>query len=115
MSSEINMIIDNLCQKLGTSATFLIPELAKRAIAENIVCLLCSALFGCGVLVAMRMIYQHGQKEGEDMYDMGILFIFPSIALMLDFGFFGVFATDLAGWIASPTAKAIGQIASMIK
>ena len=40
MSSEINMIIDNLCQKLGTSATFLIPELAKRAIAENIVCLL---------------------------------------------------------------------------
>ena len=49
------------------------------------------------------------------MYDMGILFIFPSIALMLDFGFFGVFATDLAGWIASPTAKAIGQIASMIK
>lgn len=115
MSSEINMIIDNLCQKLGTSATFLIPELAKRAIAEDIVCLLCSALFGCGVLFAMRMIYQHCQKEGQDVYDTSLLFIFPGIALMLDFGFFGVFATDLAGWIASPTAKAIGQIASMIK
>lgn len=115
MSSEINMIIDNLCQRLGTSATFLIPELAKKEIAENIIAIIITVLFGCGVLVAMRMIYQHGQKEGEDMYDMGILFIFPSIALMLDFGFFGAFATDLAGWIASPTAKAIEQIASMIK
>ena len=113
MSNEINMIIDNLCQKLGTSATFLIPELAKRAIAENIVSIIITVLIGKCMIEIIARITKYAKEE--DDYDICIFNIFPGIALAIDFFVFGFSAIDLAGWVASPTAKAIEQIASMIK
>ena len=113
MSSEINMIIDNLCQKLGTSATFLIPELAKKEIAENIITIIITVLFGKCMIEVIARITKWAKEE--DDCDLCIFNIFPGIALAIDFFVFGFSAIDLAGWIASPTAKAIEQIASMIK
>lgn len=42
MSEEVNKIIDNLCEKLGTSARLLIPELARMHIAEAVVTIVIS-------------------------------------------------------------------------
>lgn len=113
MSSEINMIIDNLCQKFGTSATFLIPELAKRAIAENIVSIIITVLIGRCMIEIIARITKWAKEE--DDCDLCVLIIFPGVALVIDFLVFAFSVVDLAGWIASPTAKAIEQIASMIK
>lgn len=113
MGNEINMIIDNLCQKLGTSATFLIPELAKKEIAENIIIIIITALFGKCMIEIVARITKWAKEE--DDCDLCIFNIFPGVALLIDFSTFAFSAVDLAGWIASPTAKAIEQIASMIK
>ena len=113
MGNEINIIIDNLCQKLGTSATFLIPELAKKEIAENIIIIIITALFGKCMIEIIARITKWAKEE--DDCDLCIFIIFPGVALLIDFSMFAFSAVDLAGWIASPTAKAIEQIASMIK
>ena len=113
MGNEINMIIDNLCQKLGTSATFLIPELAKKEIAENIIIIIITALFSKCMIEIIARITKWAKEE--DDCDLCVFNILPGAALAIDFSIFAASAIDLAGWIASPTAKAIEQIASMIK
>ena len=115
MSNEINAIIDNLCQKLGTSATYLIPELAKKEIAETAVGLIFAVLFGVILVYLMRRIAKRMEGELIDMEDGFFFFIFPGFALLLDFIVISVYAGNLAGWITSPTAKAIEKIAEMIK
>ena len=115
MSSEINMIIDNLCQKLGTSATFLIPELAKKEIAECAVGLVFAVLVGVILVCVVKRISRRIEADDLDIDDAGFLYIFPGFALLADFIVISVYAGDLAGWIASPTAKAIEKIASMLK
>ena len=113
MGNEINIIIDNLCQKLGTSATFLIPELAKKEIVENIIIIIITALFSkCMIEIIARITKWAKEEDDCDLY---IFNIFPGVALVIAFSTFAFSAVDLAGWIASPTAKAIEQIASMIK
>ena len=37
MSEEVTKIINTLCEKLGVGATYLIPELAKKSIAQDVV------------------------------------------------------------------------------
>ena len=115
MSSEINMIIDNLCQKLGTSATYLIPELAKKEIAETAVGLVFAVLVGVILVYLTKRIAERMEEEQIDMEDGFFFFIFPGFALVIDFVAISVFAGNLAGWITSPTAKAIEKIAEMIK
>ena len=115
MGNEINIIIDNLCQKLGTSATFLIPELAKKAIAEDIVGLVLMYVAGRFILKFVQLMKQKAEANDIDLEEVAIFSIFPAIVLLIDFVLFATTAVDLAGWIASPTAKAIKQIASMIK
>lgn len=115
MSQEINAIIDSLCQKLGTSATYLIPELAKKEIAEAAVGLVFEVLVGVIVVYLMRRIAKRMEEEQIDIEDSFFFFIFPGFALLADFIMISVYAGNLAGWIASPTAKAIEKIAEMIK
>lgn len=115
MSQEINAVIDNLCQKLGTSATYLIPELAKKEIAETAVGLIFAVLVGMILVYLMKRIAKQMEEEQIDMEDGFFFFIFPGFALVIDFVVISVYAGNLAGWIASPTAKAIEKIAGMIK
>lgn len=115
MSQEINAIIDSLCQKLGTSATYLIPELAKKEIAETAVGLVFAVLAGMILVYLMKRMAKRMEEEQIDMEDGFFFFIFPGFALLIDFVVIMVFAGNLAGWIASPTAKAIEKIAEMIK
>lgn len=115
MSNEINAIIDNLCQKLGTSATYLIPELAKKEIAETAVGLVFAVLVGVILVYLMKRIAKRMEEGQIDMEDGFFFFIFPGFALVVDYVVIMMFAGNLAGWIASPTAKAIEKIAEMIK
>lgn len=49
---NINEIIDNLCNKLGTTAEYLIPEYAKMRIAEGI-----TAIVVCAILLAVTGLF----------------------------------------------------------
>ena len=43
MSEEVTKIINALCEKLGVGATYLIPELAKKNIAQDVVSIVIAA------------------------------------------------------------------------
>ena len=117
MSEEVTKIINALCEKLGVGATYLIPELAKKNIAQDVVSIVICVI----VLTMITMFVQWSVKKNTD--DDGVvdgenvfyLCIFPVVLGLLTFGVFWSTLGDLAGWLASPTAMAIEKITGMIK
>lgn len=57
-SSDINSIIDNLCNKLGTTANKLIPEMAGYQIAKHSIWLAISIIFiGVAIGLTIRLLW----------------------------------------------------------
>lgn len=118
MSEEVNAIINNLCDKLGTSAKLLIPELARLRIVESAVLL---AIFLVILIVGLYFLpkawkYDHRKEDGyQYSCDDSVWFLLPCVITFV--GFIGtmVHVFELAGWLASPTAKAILEIIRMVK
>ena len=112
MGEEVNKVIDNICSKLGTSAQFLIPELAKKNIVEDAMAAIFAAIAMAACIYLIKKIIQ--MFDGLDS-DTALIIIFPGIFLVAIFTYFSVTVCDLAGWIASPTAKAVQEIANMVR
>lgn len=115
MGEEVNIIIDNLCTKFGTTLQNLVPEMTKMNIAEDIVVIIICAI----VSIVVYKIFKKGWNiyKKEDCYDKEE-YIFMIICAILVGIIFTVILSfhivDLTGWIASPTAKTIRAIVSMI-
>lgn len=77
-SSEINSIIDNLCDKLGTTANKLIPEMAGYQIAKHSIWLVISIIF-IGVCVGLTIKLLRMRKADGEM-----LAIYPDLVRKLD-------------------------------
>ena len=118
MSEEVNAIINNLCERLGTSAKLLIPELARLRIVESAVML---ATFLVILIVSLYFIpkawkYDHREEDGyQYSCDDSVWFLLPCVITFVGFIGMMVHVFELAGWIASPTAKAILEIVRMVK
>lgn len=77
-SNDINSIIDNLCNKLGTTANKLIPEMAGYQIAKHSIWLAISIIFiGVCIGLTIRLLWMH-KKDGE------MLAIYPELVRKLD-------------------------------
>jgi len=114
MAEEVNSIIDNLCAKFGTTLQNLIPEMAKANIAEDIVVIIICTI----VSIVMYKIFKKGWKcckeedyDKEEYVFMTICAIIVGVIFVILLSFSVV---NLTGWIASPTAKTIQAIISMI-
>lgn len=117
MSEEVTKIIETLCQKLGVGATYLIPELAKKNIAQDVVSIVICVITLCMITAFVRWVIKkntdkYGCVDGESVFFLCILPVFVGV---LVFFAFWVTLGDLAGWLASPTAMAIEMITRMIK
>jgi len=117
MSEEVTKIIDALCDKLGVAATYLIPELAKKSIAQDVVSIVLCVIALTAITMFVQWIVKKnidddGVVDGENVF---FLCIFPVVLGLLVFGVFWSTLGDLAGWLASPTAMAIEKITGMIK
>lgn len=77
-SGDINSIIDNLCNKLGTTANKLIPEMAGYQIAKHSIWLVISLIF-IGVCVGLTIKLLRMRKEDGKM-----LAIYPELVRKLD-------------------------------
>ena len=77
-STEINSIIDNLCDKLGTTANKLIPEMAGYQIAKDSIWLVISLIF-IGVCIGLTIKLQRMRKANLEM-----LAIYPVWVKKLD-------------------------------
>lgn len=77
-SNDINSIINNLCDKLGTTANKLIPEMAGYQIAKHSIWLAISIIFiGVCIGLTIRLLWMH-KKDGE------MLAIYPELVRKLD-------------------------------
>lgn len=77
-SNDINSIINNLCDKLGTTASKLIPEMAGYQIAKHSIWLAISLIFiGVAVGFTIRLLWMRKN-------DNKLLAIYPEWAEMLD-------------------------------
>lgn len=115
MSEEVNKIIDNLCNKLGTSAQFLIPEMAKMHITE-----LAVSAFIAGIIMAISIYFipiawKYDHRKDRDRFDESFWIVVPLSILFISTAFFIPALVELAGWIASPTAKAVMEIVKMVR
>ena len=118
MSKEINSVISELCNRLGTSAKLLIPEIAKLRIAESAILL---AAFLALLIVSLCLLpkawkYDHKVVNGyrHDLTD-SCFSVIPAGSAVIGLIGVTVQAIELVEWLVSPTAKAILVIANMIK
>lgn len=77
-SSDVNNIIDNLCDKLGTTASKLIPEMAGYQIATYSIWLAISIIFiGVAIGFTIKLLWMK-KRDGE------MLAIYPDLIKKLD-------------------------------
>ena len=77
-SNDINSIIDNLCDKLGTTVNKLIPEMAGYQIAKHSIWLAISIIFiGVCIGLTIRLLWMK-RNDGET------LAIYPDLVRKLD-------------------------------
>ena len=115
MSEEINAIINNLCDKLGTSAKLLIPELARLRVIESVTLLVIFFIILVIGLYFLPKAWKYDHRERNIYQDDSMWFLFPSSVIII--GIFGVTSSifSLVGWLTSPTIKAILEIIRMVK
>lgn len=77
-SNDINSIINNLCDKLGTTASKLIPEMAGYQIAKHSILLVISLIFiGVAIGFTIKLLWIHKN-------DSKMLILYPDIIRGLD-------------------------------
>jgi hypothetical protein len=77
-SNDVNSIINNLCDKLGTTASKLIPEMAGYQIAKHSIWLVVSLIFiGVAIGFTIKLLWIHKN-------DNKMLVIYPDMIRELD-------------------------------
>lgn len=109
MGTEINIVIDNLCNKLGTTVENLIPELARYHIVMDMVGIaMCVAMIIGGSIMLRKAMGTNDCYFEDIFWSIGIVFIvIAAIGVVVLIAF-------LAGWLASPTAAAVKELIELI-
>lgn len=119
MSKEVEQIINILCEKLGVAANILVPELAKYNIARLAFLTVAYITAFAVIAVVIVKIAKWALNQDLDFDDASLCIFFleliPGLSLIVLTVIIVSNATNLIGWIASPTASAIKEITSMIK
>ena len=63
-SNEINAVIDNICNKLGTTANMLIPELSKYMIVKYLFVIIMAIMFYICAGVCIAKVRKMRREEG---------------------------------------------------
>ena len=113
MMDKVSEMIEGLCEKLGTTAQYLIPEMARMNIASNIynivVWVVITAL---SVVVTVYLCKKY--KAEDDEWFIGLSLI-PAVLALIGFIIIAICGESLTQWIISPTAKAVMTILESLK
>lgn len=103
IGEQVNVVIENLCQKFGATQEVLVPEMAKFCIARAWV----NAVF-CGIVLIFCIVMTIVciRKSKEDCDWIGGIAIFGAVAVLFLFGLWWNISEAIQ-WQAAPTAKAI--------
>lgn len=119
-------IINKIAEKLGVTAEYIIPELARMEIAQCIVGIVASASALVVALVVitkavkyLRQLDENDSLGWSDKLDRNAsCTALILITIVIGTGivaalFYGI--CDLSGWLASPTAKSIEYVMRALK
>lgn len=93
-SNDVNSIIDNLCDKLGTTASKLIPEMAGYQIAKHSIWLVVSLIFiGVAIGLTIKLLWMR-RNDGK------MLVLYPDKVRKLDeqFKSTSIYSEDFSSW-----------------
>lgn len=109
---DTSQVIDELAKRFGTTAEYLVKEMARYYIATDIAHIIIGSLLIVGSLIAVRIMFKK-IKNDEWYEDSGKVWITTScsivgiiVGVVINIGSL----VDCIGWIASPTAGAIHYI-----
>lgn len=112
---KVSEIIGVLCEKLGTTAQYLIPELAKMNIAEGIVWFVLSFVGTAIGIYFIPKAWAYDHSEDKESFDDSYWTFVPLFVTFIFGIMFIVSTVNLVGWIASPTAKTVMTILNSLK
>ena len=109
MGSDINAVIDSLCLKFGTTAEFLVPEIARyKVVLYGTLCGI-GLLLGFGALIFLIVTYRkYDDYKSNDTW-VSVLLISGFISVV-GFIMFLANISDLLAWIISPYGAVVHMI-----
>lgn len=111
IGEQVNEVVDNLCQKIGSTQQMLVPEMARLCIARAWV----DAVF-CGVsvlLCTVGLVVSIKKYKENDNWCIGIVLF--SIAAIVFFCLLWASVSNAIQWQAAPTAKAVEYILNLVR
>ena len=115
-ANDVNVVIDNIASKLGLAASGMadfVPELARYAIAQDIIAAVISAVVLLVAVLAVRWSIKNPPKDSLDWESLSpFARWFGTIGGFIALIVFMVCVSDLAGWLASPAAAAVKSVLS---
>lgn len=115
MSEEVNEVIEKLCEKLGTSAQFLISEFARLKIVNSAVMMLIGLCITVVGIYFLPKAWRYDHREDKDILEDSFWIAAPGTMTFAGFVFLIEGIYNIAGWIASPTANTVLENVNMLK
>ena len=118
MAYEVDIIIDNLCEKLGTAKEAVVPELARMCGMRH----LCNSLLCIVALIALTVILCRCKKimDNDQNHSYDTVQNAEIGALMCGIAVIGFFIGlwfniyECIQWFAAPTAKTIEYVLQLL-
>ena len=111
IGEQVNEVIDNLCQKIGSTQQMLVPEMARLCIARSWVdAVFCGVLF---LLCSIGLIVSIKSYKEDDNWVIGIV-VFSIVAFVFLFLLWASVSNAIQ-WQAAPTAKAVEYILNLVR
>ena len=111
IGEQVNEVIDNLCQKIGSTQEMLVPEMARLCIARSWVdAVFCGVLF---LLCSIGLIVSIKSYKEDDNWVIGIV-VFSIVAFVFLFLLWASVSNAIQ-WQAAPTAKAVEYIIELVR
>ena len=111
IGEQVNEVVDNLCQKIGSTQQMLVPEMARLCIARSWVdAVFCGVLFllcSIGIVVSIKNL----EKDSDWVAGIVLFSIFAFVFLCL----LWASVSNAVQWQAAPTAKAVEYILELVR
>ena len=111
IGEQVNEVIDNLCQKIGSTQQMLVPEMARLCIARSWVdAVFCGVLF---LLCSIGLVVSIKSYKKDSDWLVGIVLF--SIFAIVFFCLLWASVSNAIQWQAAPTAKAVEYILELVR
>lgn len=116
-SSEINAVIDNICQRIGVAKEMLVPEIAQMCFTRHLVNSIFSIiLLVIAAIILHRSLKIHGSEKSswEAQQYAEIAMLFSGLASVGVFIGLWLNVYEAVQWYAAPTAKTFEYILTLL-